>query len=191
VILTPAMVAGNDNALRGTPPERAKENIMGFIREALSGHGIPKSEPVSRQETQIINLTPHDIVFAPQNIAVRGKKFVIPASGMVARVAAAPSAERKYGVSGMMVSGEGCPFPGEPSERGIPVYDYPAYGPVDGLPDPAHRTIYIVSGMVLGHCAGRSDVFGPGTGPEHDPVRNDKGHIVAIRCLIAAPEVAP
>ncbi len=80
--------------------------------------------------------------------------------------------------------------PGEQVEtiNGVPVYSAPVVGRVEGLPEPQEGTIYIVSGMVLAHCQGRTDVFGPGTGPKDGAIRNEKGHIIAVTRLIAAPQ---
>lgn len=61
-------------------------------------------------------------------------------------------------------------------------------GAVTGLPDPVEGLTFIVSGMVrdalnaLPAHLQRSDVYAPDTGP--DAIRNDKGHIVAVRGLV-------
>ena len=58
-----------------------------------------------------------------------------------------------------------------------------SFGEVEGLPAPQEGTIYIVSGMVLSALQGsRADVFAPDTGA--DAIRNDKGHIIAVRGLV-------
>lgn len=49
------------------------------------------------------------------------------------------------------------------------------------------RFAKIVSGLVLAACAGRTDVFGPGTGPKDGALRDSKNQIVAVTRLIAAP----
>lgn len=56
------------------------------------------------------------------------------------------------------------------------------WGDVTGLSAPQDDTVLIVSGLVLGHCADRPDVVGPDTGPT--AIRNDKGHIVAVRGFV-------
>ena len=58
------------------------------------------------------------------------------------------------------------------------------FGNVSGLPAPKLNTVYIVSAMVLNAIGIRagSDVFAPDTG--EDAVRNDKGHIVAVKGLV-------
>ena len=52
------------------------------------------------------------------------------------------------------------------------------FGPVEGLPEPAEDTIYIVSSLVAQQCAGREDVVAPDTGPT--AVR-EGGQVVAVR----------
>ena len=113
---------------------------------------------------KFVNLTPHPITLRGE-----GGDQVIQPSGEVARVSQTPGEEIG-------------------AVNGIPVYSAPVTGAVEGLPQPQDDTVYIVSGMVLAHCQGREDVFGPGTGPKDGAVRNEKGHIVAVTRLIAAPK---
>ena len=110
-----------------------------------------------------VNLTPHSITLRGEN-----GDIVIQPSGEVARVAQ---------TQGMELT----------PVNGVPVYSAPEVGAVEGLGEPQEDTMYIVSGMVLAHCQNRTDVFGPGTGPNDGAVRNEKGHIVAVTRLIAAP----
>ena len=64
----------------------------------------------------------------------------------------------------------------------------PSPGVVIGLPEPVEGTLYIVSGQVLAALAGiRSDVVAPATDPRHQPERNEKGHIVAVRGFVRNP----
>ena len=57
-------------------------------------------------------------------------------------------------------------------------------GQVQGLPEPQADTVFIVSAMVLQALAGsRPDVYAPDTGA--DAIRNDKGHIIAVRGFVA------
>jgi len=58
-------------------------------------------------------------------------------------------------------------------------------GAVAGLPEETPNTVFIVSAMTLDHCPGRGDVFAPDTGAT--AVRDDNGHIQAVRRLVAAP----
>lgn len=112
----------------------------------------------------LVNLTPHDIVLAHAS----GERTTLPPSGTVARVAV-----------------EYVPVPGwHRGNCALPVVR-PHYGEVAGLPPPGEDTVYIVSGLVLSRCAGRTDVVGPDTGPT--AVRDDGGRIVAVTRLVAAP----
>lgn len=111
----------------------------------------------------LINLTQHDIVLR----AADGSDTTIKPSGAVARVASTPGA----------INGH---------YAGVPVYDAPTWGAVEGLPDPVGGTGYIVSGLVASRCADRVDVYSPGTGPADGAVRNDAGQIVAVTRLISA-----
>jgi len=112
---------------------------------------------------KIVNLTPHAIVLRTSG------ETTVPPSGSVARVSATP---------GAVTQREGFP---------CPVAEATVYGDVEGLPSPVPGVIYLVSSMVLARCTGRADVFGPGTGPNDEPVRNEKGQVVAVTRLIAAP----
>jgi hypothetical protein len=110
---------------------------------------------------KIVNLTPHAIV-------LRGSAgdTTVPPSGTIARVSSTP---------GVLTERTGIP---------VPVAGPTTFGDVTGLPAPEDGTIYIVSGLVAGRVA-RSDVFAPGTGPADNPVRDEKGNIVAVTRLIA------
>lgn len=114
---------------------------------------------------KVINLTPHDIVVQDSN----GGSTTFPASGNVARVASTPGELVRYAASD------------------VPVYGYPVYGPVEGLPDPKDGIMYIVSLLSLSQCSGRDDVVSPGTGPYDGAIRNEKGEVVAVTRFIAAP----
>lgn len=112
------------------------------------------------------NLTPHAIV-----IRTTAGDITLPPSGQVARVSSTP---------GALVSLD---FGDGP----VTVAEAPSYGPVTGLPDEDGQETYLVSGLVLGRCVGRRDVFGPGTGPNDEAIRED-GKIIAVTRLIAAPQ---
>ncbi len=92
---------------------------------------------------KIVNLTPHQIVLVGAN----GGEEVVPASGQIARVATSETLLADVHLdSGVIV----------PTVQTI-------YGQVEGLPEPALDTIYIVSGLVISALGGvRSDVFSPG-----------------------------
>ncbi len=111
------------------------------------------------------NLTPHAITLRLPN----GEDMIIPTSGTVARVSAAPR--------------ESADVSGSP----VPVFPSPVFGEVENLPAPLAGYFYIVSGLALAHVKGRSDVFAPATGPTDGAIRNEKGHIVAVTCLVASP----
>ena len=107
---------------------------------------------------KIVNLTPHAIVLSSSS-----GEITIPPSGTGARVSS--------------VSGKLETIPGIP----IPVDQPSVLGEVSDLPEPQENTFFVVSGMVLQKLAGkRADVLGPGTGPNDNPVRNEKGQICAI-----------
>lgn len=111
---------------------------------------------------RIINLTPHTITLRN----AKGEDFIYLSNG-IARVGEAPTKYREIA---------GVP---------VPVASATQFTEVVGLPDPVEGTIYVVSAMVAA-VARRADVFSPGTGPNHNPIRNDKGHIIAVTCLVAS-----
>lgn len=110
----------------------------------------------------IINLTPHPIALADADGEII--RTIAP-SGTVARVATVPHT----------TDGE---------IAGVPVLSPVRYGAVEGLPAPRKGATYLVSGLVAAHVSGREDVYSPGTAPAHKPVRDPRGRIVAVRCLI-------
>ena len=103
--------------------------------------------------SKFVNLTPHEITFGIN---------VIPASGIVARVASKPG-----------------------EELGNGLYTAPQWGEVEGLPPEEPETIYIVSALVAGRVGNtRDDVYSPGTGPADNAVRDPQGRIVGVTRLI-------
>lgn len=115
---------------------------------------------------KLVNLTPHAVVLRGTD----GDVTIAP-SGTVARVASVPGAD-----TGVQAGG-------------VPVFSSPSFGDVEGLPAPEADTIFIVSALVLARCVGRTDVCGPGTGPNDGAVRDEGGRIVAVTRLIRAPLV--
>jgi hypothetical protein len=112
--------------------------------------------------TTLTNLTPHAIT-----LRADGTDTVLAPSGTVARVSSTP---------GALETVEGCP---------VPVAGMQVFGGVEGLPEPTPGTMFVVSAMVLAALRGsRPDVVGPGTGPNDNAVRNDKGHVVAVTRLV-------
>jgi len=114
---------------------------------------------------ELVNLTPHPLVLALPS----GERITVPPSGTVARVATLPAS---------VATVEGLP---------VPVAPAPRFGAVEGLPAPREGVALLVSAMVLARCAGRGDVFAPGTGPADGALRNAAGHVEAVTRLLAAP----
>jgi hypothetical protein len=104
---------------------------------------------------KFVNLTPHAITLDGLG--------AIPASGTIARVSVS---QRDIGTRGGVRLRQ--------SVKGL----------VEGLPEPQDDVTYIVSGMVLDALNGTrlSDVVAPDTGA--DAIRNEKGHIVAVRGFV-------
>lgn len=117
---------------------------------------------------RIINLTPHNIHV--YNIA--GEFQTFPASGTVARVSSTQQVLPNIEI------------PMEVDTGGLGTYtvNKTVWGEVIDLPAPEADVFYLVSALVLGQCTNRPDVIGPDTGPT--AVRNDKGHIVAVRGFV-------
>lgn len=111
----------------------------------------------------IVNLTPHEIIVRKPY----GGTVTIPSSG-VARVTSKP----------------GIPLPFIDCPDGLECWTAPAFGAVEGLPEPVEGVAYIVSGMVASRVYKRPDVFSPGTGPNDGAIRDEKGQIVAVTRLI-------
>ena len=106
-------------------------------------------------DTRIINLTPHTVTL------VCGNKTVdIQPSGMIARVSATSQQVGTITIDG---------------------FDFPVvktvFGDVQGLPEPAENTIYIVSTLVLSAAQGRNDLVAPNTGAA---IRDADGKIVGV-----------
>lgn len=100
----------------------------------------------------IMNLTPHDVMFVDDNENVIR---TIRPSGIPARVSART-----------VIVGE---------IDGIPVTKT-EFGEIENLPDPEEGTIYIVSLAVAKSCPDRDDVFIP-----NESVRNEKGVIIGCK----------
>jgi hypothetical protein len=111
---------------------------------------------------KLVNLTKHPISLA--NEAGEIITTIAP-SGVEARVAMTPGAPEIL---------DGIP---------VPVMGPPSFGEVIGLPAPRDGVLYICSFPVCG-AARRTDVVQPGTGPADGPIRNDRGHVVAVTRLV-------
>lgn len=108
----------------------------------------------------LVNLTPHAINLMP--CGVDGPVVTIPPSGTVARCATTRVQMGAVTVDGVTV----------PINR-------TQFGDVDGLPDPAPDTFYIVSALVAQAVKGtRDDVL-----IVDDAVRDDQGRIIGARAL--------
>jgi hypothetical protein len=94
-----------------------------------------------------VNLTPHEICEATTGMKV-------PPSGDVARVSSSQVQITEI--------------------NGIPFYKT-EFGKIEGLPDPAPDTIYIVSGLVFDR-SDRTDIIAPG-----NLVRNEKGQPIGCQ----------
>lgn len=116
-----------------------------------------------------VNLTPHDVVLQ----SVDGSVFRVPKSATPARIDSKAS-ESQYIQT----------YPDFTS--GIAVYGRTEYGAPVGIPeyDPNGTTIYIVSALFAGRVGDRNDVVHPGTGPKDNPVRDDKGQVIAVTRLV-------
>lgn len=106
-----------------------------------------------------VNLTPHPIVIRRAD----GTDTTFVPSGKVARVD-----ETANSIVGDI--------------EGIPVLAKSQFTQVIDLPEPEEGVVFIVSGLVAGQVS-RNDVFSPATGPKDDAIRNEKGHIVAVKFL--------
>lgn len=102
----------------------------------------------------IINLTPHTINFLDGD---NNPVLTVEPSGTVAR------AKQTRILCGNIA--------------GIPVNQC-AYGTVQGLPEPAKETIYVVSAITAQACPEREDVY-----IVDDSVRNEDGRIIGVRAL--------
>lgn len=101
----------------------------------------------------IVNLTPHSITFVREGES----SLVIEPSGILARVST------KIETIGNI--------------DGIPITKT-AFGEVEGLPEPAEGTIYLVSSLVAQRVTNRNDVFIPS-----ESVRDDQGRIIGCKSL--------
>lgn len=102
----------------------------------------------------IVNLTPHTINFLDGD---NNPVLTVQPSGTIAR------AKQTRTLCGTVA--------------GIPVNQC-AYGQVQGLPEPAKETIYVVSAITAQACPERQDVY-----VVDDSVRNEDGRIIGVRAL--------
>jgi len=121
---------------------------------------------------RLVNLTPHVIKFHTAD----GDFELAPDERGPARIVERPN--DALPVLCAVVSGQGY----------VEVKAYAAGIPVEvsGLPPPKPVVSYIVSRMVLDSplVADRRDLVAPGTGPTDQPVRDERGQVVAVTRLI-------
>lgn len=110
---------------------------------------IQKEEDIIK----IINLTPHAITIYDKSLPL----LSIPSSGQIARCS-----EEKEFIDNIKAH----------EYISLPVFKV-IYGPVEGLPEPTHNTIYIVSKMVADAKPDRDDLYFPG-----DLKRNSEGAVI-------------
>jgi hypothetical protein len=114
---------------------------------------------------KLVNLTPHPVVIIP----AEGKQVTVPPSGTVARV------KEVVEDVGQIVLEDGTV---------IPLRRKFLADEVEGLPDPADNTVYIVSFLAAqaAWARGRTDVVSTG-----DPVRDENGRIIGVTSLYVKP----
>lgn len=112
---------------------------------------------------RFVNLMPRPIVIRLPD----GPSELVPPSGKVARVSVTPGQQ-----IGTVAAG-------------VPVFQAPVLGEVEGLPEPSGTKAFLVSTMVAQQ-VNRPDVFSPGTGPADGAIRDEKGNVVAVTRLISS-----
>jgi hypothetical protein len=113
---------------------------------------------------KLVNLTPHPVV-----IFVQGRQVTVPPSGVVARVREVVEDVGEIEIQDGIL---------------VPVRRKFLADEIDGLPDPADDTIYIVSFLAAQAAweRGRTDVVATG-----DPVRDENGRIIGVTSLYVKP----
>jgi hypothetical protein len=121
--------------------------------------------------TNLVNLTPHEITLVGED---GGVILRIPPSGIVARV------REEVTVAGTVTV---CPSGPLTSGVEVPLVKR-AWGPIEGLPAPQFRTLFIVSSLVAqaAWSQGRRDVVAPG-----ELVRDPEGRVIGCKNLSTAP----
>jgi hypothetical protein len=121
--------------------------------------------------TNIVNMTPHEVTLVGED---GGVLLRIPPSGQVARVR-----------EEVTVAGTVTVCPGGPLTPGVEVpLVRRTWGPIEGLPEPQFRTVFITSSLVAqaAWAMGRRDVAAPG-----ELVRDPEGRVVGCKNLCVAP----
>ena len=122
--------------------------------------------------TTVINTTPHAIVIK----GLDGFQRAIPPSGKVIRIAT------KSGGQAATLGDTQIPLYEADITDGVTITDGETTVDFETLPQ-NEDTLYIVSGMVGAKLKHRMDIFVPMTSPSDNPIRNEKGHIIAVRGL--------
>lgn len=122
--------------------------------------------------TTVVNTTPHTINI----IGLDGVTRSIPASGKVIRVNTAS------GGQAATLGDTQIPLFEADLTDGVTITDGENTVDFNTLPQ-NEETMYIVSGMVGAKLKHRHDIFVPMTSPSDNPLRNEKGHISAVRGL--------
>ena len=118
----------------------------------------------------IINTTPHTINIIKED----GSTISIPASGTTLRVETL-SGELETNIDGITINGRDIFGDVVAIAEGVEV-------PFGDFPE-REGTVYITSGMAGGALRHRRDILVPMTAPSDRPLRNERGHIVAVRGL--------
>lgn len=167
-----AMLAGCSLSLskNGQFLEPDEENILNnwlktYWNEILQKSRISDQTPEKEKQMRFVNLTPHVIRI---RCGIEHQIEVEP-SGTVARIST------RQGDLQRPINGPA---------NWIQVYGAPTYGDPEGLPDPEEGTAFLVSALFIGRVGTRTDVYCPGTGPNDNCIRDDKGQIIAVTRLI-------
>jgi hypothetical protein len=123
----------------------------------------------STMTVSFVNLTPHPIRLrvdlTNQEPKPLDSDIIIPKSGVECRISTQSGVEMG-------------------SLNGVQLFSADKVGEVENLPEPKPNTIYIVSGKVGDAVNGRADVVRPGTGPNDNGIRSEKGFVYAATRLI-------
>ena len=130
----------------------------------------------THKDVEIINCTPHDIVFVVENHIDDEfyvvEKFIIEKSGIIPRLI---ESQEKVDTFKTEVIRE------YENEKGWNLYIdimKKSFNEVEGLPEPQENTYYIVSALVAGAAKNRDDLVVP-----NDTIRDGEGRIIGCRSL--------
>ena len=133
------------------------------------------------KDVNIINCTPHDIVFIVESHIddefYTIERFIIKKSGIVPRV---KEVENKIDVFKASVTRES-DIKEDGYDNGWNLYIdimKKSFSEVEGLPEPKKDTYYVVSALVAGAAKNRDDLLIP-----NDIIRDEEGRIIGCRSL--------